>query len=172
MYIAPDDTIFNTPLRDSLLCSLMSIFLSMVPDCIAYIFFFRLSHSLLSNSLLTPLLVLNAVKLPKLLQRTDSLRWKAADCWHKNNPFCCFDRDSSAAQGIFFDTSNMEASSRRISAVRGRWTRVLSMAEGWYEKREGRWRKPVQLAAVVSIGTANQGVQALAVSPSMVTVLI
>jgi len=28
------------------------------------------------------------------------------------------------------------------------------------------------LAAVVSIGTANQGVQALAVSPSMVTVLI
>jgi len=28
-----------------------------------------------------------------------------------------FDRDSSMAQGIFFDTSDMETSSRRMSAV-------------------------------------------------------
>ena len=73
--IAPNDTIFNTPLRDSLLCSLMSIFLSMVPDCIAYIFFFRLSNSLSSNSLLKPLLVgLDAIELLKFPRRTDSLR--------------------------------------------------------------------------------------------------
>jgi len=136
------------------------------------LYLFWLSNSLLFNSLFTPLLVLDAVELLKLLQRTDSLRWKAAECWHKKKSFCCFDRDSSTAQGIFFDTSNMEASSRSMSAVRGRWTGVLSTTERWYDKREGGRQKPVQSVTVVSTDTANQEVQALSVSPSMVVVLI
>ena len=35
---------------------------------------------------------------------------------------------------------------------------MLSMAEGWYEIREGGRERPIQLVVVVNIGTANEDV--------------
>jgi len=35
---------------------------------------------------------------------------------------------------------------------------VLSMAGGWYEKREGGRQRPIQLVVVVNIGTVNKDV--------------
>jgi len=84
--------------------------------------------------------------------------------------------ETKTIEGIFIDRELVEEGARRWSLwcqqAPDLYTGVLSMAKGWYEKREEGWRKPVQLAAVVSIGTPNQGVQALAVSPSVAAVLI
>ena len=38
---------------------------------------------------------------------------------------------------------------------------MLSMAGGWYEKREGGRQRPIQLIVVVSLGTANEDVDLL-----------
>ena len=47
---------------------------------------------------------------------------------------------------------------RKMEALRDKRAGVLSMAEGWYEKREGGRQRPIQLVVVVSIGTANEDV--------------
>ena len=48
-----------------------------------------------------------------------------------------------------------------MKAVRDKRAEVLSMAEGWYEKREGGRERPIQLVVVVNIGTANEDVDLL-----------
>jgi len=52
----------------------------------------------------------------------------------------------------------METSMRKMEALRDKRAGVLSMAEGWYQKREGGRQRPIQLVVVVSIGTANEDV--------------
>ena len=46
---------------------------------------------------------------------------------------------------------------------------MLSMAEGWYGKREGGRQRPIQLVVVVSIGTANENVNLPGVPASAVS---
>ena len=46
---------------------------------------------------------------------------------------------------------------------------MLSMAEGWYGKREGGRQRPIQLVVEVSIGTANEDVD---LRPSIGSVII
>lgn len=48
-------------------------------------------------------------------EREWSSRWIAASCWRRKNSFCCLERDSSTAEAIFFETSEMEACLRKSS---------------------------------------------------------
>jgi len=50
---------------------------------------------------------------------------------------------------------------RKMEALRDKRAGVLSMTEGWYEKREGGQERPIQLVVEVSIGTANEDVDLL-----------
>jgi len=59
---------------------------------------------------------------------------------------------------IVSETSYIETSTKKMKPVRDKRAGVLSMAEGWYEKREGGRQRPIQLVVVVSIGTANEDV--------------
>jgi len=52
----------------------------------------------------------------------------------------------------------METSMRKMEALKDKRAGVLSMAEGWYQKREGGRQRPIQLVVEVSIGTANEDV--------------
>ena len=52
---------------------------------------------------------------------------------------------------------------RKMEALRDKRAGVLSMTEGWYEKREGGQERPIQLVVEVSIGTANEDVDLLRV---------
>ena len=46
---------------------------------------------------------------------------------------------------------------------------MLSIAEGWYEKREGGRQRLIQLVVVISIGTANENVDLPGVRASTVS---
>ena len=148
----------------------MPILLSAVPDCIAWILFFRSSNSS-SSTLSAPLLVgLDASELLKPLKSADSLRLKAADCWHKKNSGC-LDRDSSTGEAIFSDTSYGGLLDKDVSGKR-----KMSWGHGWrivWEK-EKRATKASPICRC-SQCTTNDDVDhpgASAMSPSMVAILM
>ena len=118
-YLAPDNTIFKAPLRDSLELSpfpnphlpllgawLHDLDLLQIDQIICFMLIIQFTCDTVAGGVICSWITDTSLKGQQFALNSCKV--------HAKDSFCCLDEDSSKAEAVLFDTSDMEASLRNM----------------------------------------------------------